>query len=169
MDERLRLAVGAGVAELPHAYGPPQVRGLIRQESRDFCVSEELSFDLEGGGEHLYLLVRKTGQNTRWVAKRMAERLDIPYASVGYAGLKDRHAIAEQWFSLHLPGRADPAPASFGIDGVEILAARRHRTKLRIGSVRANRFSITVRDLEGPIESIDSRIRLAKLGGVPNY
>ena len=61
MDERLRLAVGAGVAELPHAYGPPQVRGLIRQESRDFCVSEKLSFDLEGEGEHVYLLVRKTG------------------------------------------------------------------------------------------------------------
>jgi tRNA pseudouridine13 synthase len=169
MDERRRLAVGAGVAELPHAYGPPQVRGLIRLESRDFCVSEKLSFDLEGEGEHLYLLVRKTGQNTRWVAKRLAERLDIPYVSVGYAGLKDRHAIAEQWFSLHLAGRADPAPASFGIDGVEVQAARRHRTKLRIGSVRANRFSITVRGLEGPIESIDRRIRLAKLGGVPNY
>ena len=27
---------------------------------------------------------------------------------VGYAGLKDRHAVTRQWFSLHLPGKADP-------------------------------------------------------------
>ncbi len=128
-----------------------------------------MPFDLDGEGEHFYVLVRKTGQNTRWVAKRIAERLGISYAAVGYGGLKDRHSVAEQWFSLHLPGQADPDPASLAVEGVEILAARRHRTKLRIGSVRANRFDITIRDLDGLTKSVDARLRLVKTGGVPNY
>ena len=44
--------------------------------------------------------------------------------NVGYAGLKDRHAITRQSFSIQLPGRADPDWFALEIPGVTVLASR---------------------------------------------
>lgn len=165
--EARRLKRGADLAGLPRFFGQPAVKGVIRHEPGDFRVRESLAFDLSDTGEHLYLLVRKTGQNTRWVARQLAHVLNLPFRSVGYAGMKDRHAVAEQWFSVHLPGRADPGRIS--IDGVEVLARRRHGTKLRIGALNGNRFSIVLRDLTGDMEELARRLTGLRDGFVPNY
>jgi len=132
-------------------------------------VTEELPFSLTGAGEHLYLRVRKTGQNTRWVAKQLAGRLGLPNRAVGYAGLKDRHAVTEQWFSLHLPGRPDPEPHELDIEGVEIMARYRHAGKLRIGALAGNRFRIVVRGLSGSLSALEARLEAVRAGQVPNF
>jgi tRNA pseudouridine13 synthase len=167
--EKELLQRGADLDTLPRVMGMPSVTGVIRHEPSDFIVRESLAFELTGAGEHLYLLVRKTGQNTRWVAKQLARAFDLPFRAVGFAGMKDRHAITEQWFSLHLPGREDPSLDVFVIEGVEILEHRRHSSKLRIGALSGNRFQLVIRELNGDLDELERRLILLRDGLVPNY
>jgi len=154
---------------LPRALGGPPVTGVIRNSAADFIVTEDLSFRLSGAGEHLYLRIRKTGQNTRWIAKQLAGRLGLPIRAVGFAGLKDRHAVTEQWFSLYLPGRPDPESHELDIEGVELLECCRHTSKLRIGALAGNRFRIVVRGLQGSLPALETRLEAARAGRLPNF
>ena len=157
------------VAELPFAHGGPPVEGRMRVEPGDFRVDEVLGFEPTGAGEHAFLFVEKIGANTEWVARRIAEKAGVAPIAVGYAGLKDRHAVTRQSFSVQLPGRADPDWSALAIPGVRVLAASRHDRKLKRGSHRGNRFRIRVRDVEGDHERVESRIAVIRERGVPNY
>ena len=175
MPDELAAEVGllhgaADITALPHAWGVPLGSGRLRCNPQDFFVSEYTGLRLCGHGEHLYLQLRKTGQNTRWVAKRLAEFAGIPYKSVSYAGLKDRHAVTEQWFSLHLPGARDPDWKAFKLDGVCIMQACRHDKKLRQGQLSYNRFRIVVRECNlKPGVQLETRMQQLSANGVPNY
>jgi tRNA pseudouridine13 synthase len=131
-------------------------------------VSEQ-GFEPSGSGEHVLLRVRKTGQNTRWVAKRLAEAFELPYRAVSYAGLKDRHAVAEQWFGMHMPGAATPDKDP-GIEGVEVLECARHERKLRPGQLSYNRFRIVLRNVSDYVPAdLDERLAQISAAGVPAY
>jgi len=75
------------------AHGDSFVEGSIKQTPGDFQVTEELSFEISGDGEHDFLWLEKEGANTTWVARLLATHAGVPERDVGYAGLKDRHAI----------------------------------------------------------------------------
>ncbi|MFO1358683.1 tRNA pseudouridine(13) synthase TruD [Plasticicumulans sp.] len=159
--------------ELPHAHGRPPLCGRIRCAPEDFIVVEELGWQPDGSGEHVFLYVRKSGQNTDWVARRLAEVCEVRADAVSYAGLKDRHAVTEQWFSVQMPGREAPMPCGFtgsrGIDGVEVLAVTRNSRKLRRGALAGNRFRIVVRELDGPPAAVLDRLPAIAARGVPNW
>jgi tRNA pseudouridine13 synthase len=157
------------VAALPFAHGGPPVEGQLRVEPGDFRVDEVLGFEPSGAGEHAFLLIEKTGANTEWVARRLAEKAGVAPMAVGFAGLKDRHAITRQSFSVHLPGRADPDWSALAIPDVRVLAASRHDRKLKRGSHRGNRFRIRVRAVEGDPERVEPRLAVMRERGVPNY
>lgn len=132
-------------------------------------VEEQLAYELSGEGEHLWLWVEKTNQNSDWVAKQIAHFIGIPARAVGVAGKKDRYAVTRQWMSCHLPGKTDPDFSTFQVDGVRILNSRRHQRKLQTGGLSGNRFEIVLRDLSGDLDSIESRLMQIKTEGVPNY
>ncbi|MGI9308815.1 MAG: tRNA pseudouridine(13) synthase TruD [Gammaproteobacteria bacterium] len=159
----------ADLDNLPRAAAEPGLRGRIRASNSTFKVIEELGFEPTGQGEHVYVRLRKSGHNTRWLAKRLAEYLALDYRAVSHAGLKDRHAQTEQWFSLHMPGKGEPDWQSFAIDGVEILEVSRHETKLRPGQLLGNRFVLQLRDVEGDPAELDANIDRVRRQGVPNY
>lgn len=154
---------------LPYAHGQPHIQGRLRVAPEDFQVREELDFVLDGAGEHVWLWVRKRGANTEWVAKRLAERAGVPSGAVSYAGLKDRHAVTEQWFSVHLPGQADPDWNTDPHPDFTVLNATRHSRKLRRGALSGNIFCITVRDLDGDPAKWATRLEWIAATGVPNY
>jgi len=148
--------------------GRPAGQGLIRQQTADFAVEELIEMDADEGGEHLWLQVRKTGENTEHVARLLAQAAGIRPQQVGYAGRKDRHAVTTQWFSLHLPGRPDPA--GFALPpSVEILGTRRRRRKLAVGGLRGNRFRLLVREFAGDAALLGERLRETVVRGAPNY
>lgn len=167
--------------DLPHAGGRPVARGRIRVQPEDFEVAEVLGFEPDGQGEHAFLRVRKRGANTEWVARRLAAFAGVRPRDVGYAGLKDRLAVTEQWFSVCLPGRPDPDWSALGEPGIEVLEARRNGRKLRRGALAGNRFRLEIRDLaEGapddrvmdpPVDraALEERLRRVAERGVPNY
>jgi tRNA pseudouridine13 synthase len=157
------------IDSLPFAHGQPAMKGRIRTSPEDFQVREELDFPLDGVGEHVWLWVRKRGANTDWVAKQLAARAQVPPGAVSYAGLKDRHAVTEQWFSVHLPGRRDPDWNADPQPDFMVLSAVRHSRKLRRGALSGNVFHITIRDLEGDPVELTNRWRRISVVGVPNY
>jgi tRNA pseudouridine13 synthase len=154
---------------LPRAFGEVSARGRLRVEPADFQVEEIPAFAPDGEGEHVLLWVRKTGANTEWVARRLAAHACVPGAAVSYAGLKDRHAVTSQWFSVHLGRAPEPDWAGLEVPGVEILARHRHRRKLRRGALSGNRFRIRARDLCGDPGLLDARLEQVRARGVPNY
>ena len=87
---------------------------------------------------------------------------------MSYAGLKDRKAVTEQWFSLQMPGQPTPDFSQFSLEGVEILEVTRHQRKIRIGSLQGNHFEILLSNAE---ETDELKVRLDFLAknGFPNY
>src|SRR5690625_6308805 len=81
----------------------------MRSAPEDFFVEELDGFEASGSGEHLLLTVQKRGLNTLEAVRRIARWAGVGEQAVGYAGLKDRHAVTRQRFSVHLPGREAPA------------------------------------------------------------
>ncbi len=160
----------AGGTAMPCAFGGPVGHGEIRRNPEDFFVAEQLPFEPSGAGEHLYVRLRKRGENTRWVAKQLAEIAHLPYRAVSYAGLKDRHAVTEQWFSLQLAGRASPELDSQLPEAVKLLQMVRHDRKLRQGQIACNQFAIVVRECtDANATELSACIDLLASIGMPNY
>lgn len=151
------------------AFGPPLGRGRLRVEPEDFVVIEQPLVEPADQGEHAWLRVRKRGQNTDWVAGQLARLAGVKSRDVSYAGLKDRHAVTEQWFSVQLPGRADPDWSVLDAEGVTVLEARRHSRKLRRGALRGNRFRLRLRDFTGDVDALLERTQVIASRGLPNY
>ncbi|MBK8452449.1 MAG: tRNA pseudouridine(13) synthase TruD [Thiofilum sp.] len=149
------------------AYAAP-LTGQFRVQHSDFKVNEQMDIELSGQGEHLWLQVRKTGSNTDWVAGQLARCAGIKELEVGYAGLKDRHAVTTQWFSLQLAGKPDPDFSALPAE-IEILQTQRHDKKLRTGALTANHFELVLRNVAGDLEQIKPIIEKIKIQGIPNY
>lgn len=156
-------------AEPPRAFGLPLVIGRIRQSPADFEVTELLGFDLSGGGEHDFLYLQKVGANTRWVAGQLAAYAGVALNDVGYAGLKDRHAVTRQWFSVRRPAAAGTDWTIFNVADLSILQCGRNQRKLRRGAHAANQFRIVIRDIRGTAGDILQRLLQIRDRGVPNY
>lgn len=158
--------------DFPTAHGAPICSGRMKVSAEDFQVAENLGFEPGGSGEHLFVKVRKTDANTAWVARQLADFVGIRPNDVGYAGRKDRRAVATQWFSCWLPGRSDPDWRNFCAEGVEILTTSRHPRKLKKGNLAGNAFRIVIRRLpqQAQLEQkLQRRIDTIREFGVPNY
>ena len=154
-------------SELNYLYGKPASSAVIRTQPDDFKVVESLSFEPEGSGDHVFLYIRKTGENTDWVARQLAHFCQVSPKEVGYAGKKDRHAVTDQWFSVHLPGRSPLTWSLFETDTIKVLKAVKHTRKLRLGSLTGNQFQIRLRQVT-EAEALLSRVKQIE-NGVPNY
>ena len=156
-------ALAAIPLTLPYAWDGPLGTALIRSIPEDFQVTEVPLLQPSGAGEHCWLYVRKRNSNTQWVARQLARCAQVAASAVSYAGLKDRNAVTEQWFSVHLPGRADPDWRTLDCDAFQVLEVHRHDRKLRTGTLRGNRFRIHLRALTAPSDrcaSLAAAVRL---------
>jgi len=151
-----------------YLYGKPTVTALLRDKISDFKVFEILPYQPCGEGEHLYIYIRKTGANTNFVARELAKYFRVKESLVSYAGLKDRFAITEQWFGVHLPGKKSYDLADLKIEGVEVLKINRHNKKLRIGDLQGNRFELILRNVS-QVKEVMERWQKITSEGVPNY
>ncbi|MBI3927132.1 MAG: tRNA pseudouridine(13) synthase TruD [Armatimonadetes bacterium] len=125
----------------------PGVGGRLKAEPEDFELREVPAYEPAGEGPHRYFEITKRDRTTREVVEELAGALGIPPGDIGYAGLKDRRALATQRISL-------PAAAAGPEAGLEkvsgVLAYRSlgcHHNKLRRGHLLGNRFRIRIRDV----------------------
>jgi len=162
-------STGSPLPTWPRAHGQPLFQGLVKQSCGDFRVTELPGFRCTGNGEHDFLWLEKTDANTPWVARALARHAGVAARDVGYAGLKDRHAVTRQWFSVRRPAGCATDWSAFSLDGVSVLAVERHNRKLKIGAHRGNEFELTVRGLTASAAAVADRLELIGRRGVPNY
>ncbi|HEX5693018.1 MAG TPA: tRNA pseudouridine(13) synthase TruD, partial [Arenimonas sp.] len=154
---------------LPGGHGPAVLAADFRSQPEDFVVEELPGFEAAGQGEHLLLAVRKRGLTTVLAARRIAQWAGIPDMGVGYAGMKDRHALTRQRFSVHLPKRVAPDLGALQDEALQVLDQAWHNRKLPRGALRGNRFELVLRDVRGEPAAIEARLQAIASGGLPNY
>ena len=160
------------VLDFPRINTNPLVHGLLRSSPEDFVVDEIFSTPFSGEGEHIYVFIEKTGQNTEYVAKQLARYLGVREMDVSFSGLKDRWAVTRQWFSVYTSNKELPAIEDWDLDGVKVLEQTLHNRKLRRGEHSANEFRIVVRGLSALSEQrdrLEGSLQRVQREGVPNY
>ena len=153
----------------PYVYGQPSGFGKIRSVPEDFIVKENLAFEPSGEGEHAFLQIEKTGENTDYVARQLARFANVRQRDVSFAGLKDRHAVTTQWFSVWLPGKADPDWTQFESGSMKVLHSVRHARKLKRGVLSGNSFKLIIRDWQGDKDKTIRQLEAIKANGIANY
>ena len=159
----------AAIDELGYLTGDlPGIGGELKRRPEDFVVDEIPLFEPRGEGDHLYLRVEKRKRLTTDVVRYLSDHFDVPRRAIGYAGLKDKHAVARQWFSVE---HADEERAlRFHDEHIQIIDIRRNDRQLKRGNLRGNRFGIFVRGVEAAAVVRAKRVldRLAA-EGAPNF
>jgi tRNA pseudouridine13 synthase len=153
----------------PYVYRQPSGQGKIRSIPEDFIVKENLAFEPSGAGEHAFLQIEKTGENTDYVARQLARFANVRQRDVSFAGLKDRHAVTTQWFSVWLPGKADPDWTQFETNSMKVLQSMRHARKLKRGVLSGNSFKLIIRDWQGDQDKTIRQLEAIKANGIANY
>jgi len=153
----------------PRVHGGPLCRGILRAEPEDFVVEEDLGFSASGSGQHVLLKVRKRDANTQWVARELARACGCRQNDVGYAGLKDRRAIAIQWFSVPKSAVTLDAWVNVAGEGFQVIEAHAHSRKLPRGALAGNRFCVRIRGMEAGEDSLTARVNSIARRGIPNY
>jgi tRNA pseudouridine13 synthase len=153
----------------PYVHGSPSGVGKIRTVPEDFTVIEHLAFEPSGEGEHVFLQIQKAGENTEYVARFVARVANVRQRDIGFAGLKDRYAVTTQWFSVWLPGKADPDWSALESDTLKVLHTTRHARKLKRGVLAGNSFNITVRDWQGDQAKTVGQLEAIKANGIANF
>jgi tRNA pseudouridine13 synthase len=143
--------------------------GRIRSVPEDFIVHELPSFEASGGGEHLLLTIQKRGLNTAFCAQEIARWAGIDERDVSYAGMKDRHAITTQRFSVRIPKKVSPDVHLLNNENCTVLDAVWHNRKLARGALAGNRFELTLREVVADKDSLEHSLQTIKACGVPNY
>lgn len=134
-----------------------------------FQVDEVLPFEADGEGGHVWLKIRKRGVNTDWLANELARFAKVPPVAVGYAGLKDRHAVTTQWFSIKVEGVVEPNWSEFETDEIQIVSQTRHGKKLKRGVLAGNHFKLCLTDITGDSALWKQHLDGIQQQGVPNY
>ena len=158
---------------MPRAHGDAVLAADMRTTPEDFVVEELPGFEASGAGEHLLLTVEKRGMNTGFAAKHIAQWAGVGEVAIGYAGMKDRHAVTRQRFSVHLPKKVAPDLSTLdfaqGEERLTVLEHTWHAKKLPRGALAGNRFVLTLRGVNGERAAIDARLHAIAQRGVPNY
>lgn len=144
--------------ELPRWLPGVGAGGRYKVLDEDFLV-QELPEDCPPGRGLSWYRVRRAGMDTPAVVRALAKAAGVQSEAVGYAGLKDREAVAEQRFTVERGRRLRELP-----EGLTLLGSGQTRYPLQPGDLEGNRFRIVVR---GGNPAIAAQ-RLAKLALFPN-
>lgn len=158
--------------DLPNQQNRALPRALIKVLPEDWRVTEVYDRVFREEGEHAYLYIEKRCLSTAPVAQWLSEQFDVPLLDVGYAGMKDKHGVTRQWFSVRQPGAVreidtQALTLNQGEKQITVLAGHRHHRKLRRGEHQGNHFVIVLRELAEAIDCQALADRLA--AGFPNY
>jgi tRNA pseudouridine13 synthase len=147
------------------------IGGTIKTCQEDFFVEELPLYTPSGEGTHIYVQIEKKGITTMEAMTRIANLLKITRKEIGYAGLKDAHAVTRQWISIE---HINPEKLrDLDIPNIKIMQIDRHCNKLKLGHLARNRFVIRLRNFKLPliqsVEITESIIAVLIRKGVPNY
>ncbi len=145
----------------------PGIGGRIKERVEDFQVEELPLYPPSGEGQHTFFEIRKEGISTFQAVRMIAGALAVPPNRISYAGLKDAQAITCQVLSVE--GVPPDAVTALELPQIRVMWAERHRSRLKIGHLRGNRFAIRVRGVdESALRQCRATLEELARRGVPN-
>ncbi|MBN1217359.1 MAG: tRNA pseudouridine(13) synthase TruD [Anaerolineae bacterium] len=146
----------------------PGIGGQLKVEPEDFFVEEIPLYLPSGQGQHVYVEIEKRGLSTNAARRKIAHALNVSPHVIGYAGLKDTHAVTRQ--TLSIDGVAPETVETLSLPDIRILQINRHQNKLKVGHLAANRFVIRVRNVtEDALPIAEKTLAILAEKGVPNF
>jgi tRNA pseudouridine13 synthase len=146
----------------------PGTGGAIGAEPEAFVVDEVPLYPASGEGEHRYVLIKKRGRSTPDMVREIARASGVDERNIGYAGMKDKHAVTTQWLSLPVK-TSDPETWRLP-EGIWVQSVTRHNNKLRTGHLLANRFAIRLERCQaGAFEKAKAIQARVEASGLVNY
>ena len=140
---------------------------MFRQTRDDFIVTEETLLDTSSNkGNYFIAKVQKQDLSTMEMLNILES--DLQCFSIGYAGLKDKHATTTQYISM--PLKFSRSFERLRHPKIKILESFRSKVGLSIGDLKGNNFSIRLKEISPEssrnlIEVLDEIMRK----GMPNY
>jgi tRNA pseudouridine13 synthase len=145
-----------------------QINFTFIQNRYDFIVQEIPNRVFLNKGNYSILEIQKTYLSTWDLLKYISDILGIEEHKIGYAGLKDKNATTTQFISI--PLTKENVIKRLNSKNVQILNIFRDKQKINIGDLKANKFSITLKDVQEE-DSIELFRVIGKIQkhGIPNY
>jgi len=146
----------------------PGIDGRLRDSPGDFVVEEISGFEERKGGKHLVCRLSKQNWELQRAVVEISRILGISHRRIGWAGTKDKRAHTTQLISIYNV-RPDDLER-IRLPGITVTPLGYTSEELRLGDLRGNRFSITIRGcrpdrLGDRVEEIAGTVRT----GIPNY
>lgn len=154
----------------PYSFSP--ISFYFAQTPRDFVVQEIPLYEWSQNGEHLILQIRKKGISTQEMLKILCSALGCKSKDIGYAGLKDKHALTTQFISLpyQFHSKVLQSQAKLLEQNIKILSFTRHQNKIRIGHLKGNAFFIRLKKVSAQdVQKISNILEKIAIEGIPNY
>jgi tRNA pseudouridine13 synthase len=137
----------------------------VKQLPEDFQVEELTHVTPAGQGRFAFYRLEKRGWSTPDAIQAVRRRWQVDWQRISYGGLKDRHALTGQYFTiLHGPRRG------LTHHGVRVQYLGHVETPYSSHDIEANRFRIVVRHLTAE-QVVATRLALdeVRVDGIPNY
>lgn len=155
------------------AYSHEPISCYFAHSARDFVVQEIPLYAFSGSGEHRILKVRKKNLTTFELISIIAKAFNLPPKSIGYAGLKDKHATTTQYLSLPAKSTQDFSARFDSIAkeyDIKLLDSTLHSNKLRLGHLKGNRFFVRLKKLTpANAKKLESTLAHIAQNGFPNF
>jgi len=146
----------------------PGIGGTLKSRPEDFAVQELPIYEPSGAGEHVFCEIQKTGITTFDAIAMIGKALNVPTKNIGYAGLKDAHAVTRQTLSIW--GTTPEKVQALKIENMAVLWVDRHINKLRLGHLAGNKFAIRIRDVQASdVVKVKPVLDEILRRGMPNY
>ena len=155
------------------AYSHAPISCYFAHSSRDFVVQELPLYAFSGSGEHRILRVRKKNLSTFELLNIIAQAFNLPTKSIGYAGLKDKHATTTQYLSLPAKSTQNFCAIFDALakqHDIKLLDSTLHSNKLRLGHLKGNRFFVRLKKLNPTnAKKLESTFSHIAKNGFPNF
>jgi tRNA pseudouridine13 synthase len=141
---------------------------LIKQVPEDFIVEELPLKEWDDTGPFAVFRLVKVWLNTEQAVEIISRRFHIPSSIIKYSGTKDKHANTTQYISI--PNRAGISDIRLDEDNLKLEHVGYSEEPLSLGTLKGNRFIITLRELsQGEIKALEHNRKNRAGFIVPNY
>jgi tRNA pseudouridine13 synthase len=122
----------------------------LKEKPEDFIVDEVIEFTTSESGKYAIIKVTKRETTCFKVVDLIVKTLGKSKNDVSYAGIKDRNAVTTQYMSIKNASKKQIERLKF--DKVKVEYVGQSDEAIRLGRLKGNKFTITVRELEQPLK-----------------
>ena len=152
-----------------YAYDHTQLHFNFKQTVERFFVEEIPLYTFTGTGNYLILKIKKTDMSTWKLITVLAKATGLKERDIGYAGLKDKNATTIQYISIPKQYEKE-LNKNLTTERVEILERVYHKTAIKIGHLKGNRFSIVLHNINPKdAKFFNTTAKMMQTKGIPNY